>query len=74
MYVRVWESVRNLWGPQEPSFGLASDGKKRWCAECAQSKGAMLVRPRKKCEECKVKVRYRPNAKSCPLLCVGICA
>ena len=36
--------------------------------------GAMCVQLRKKCEQCKEKVRHRPNAKPCPLLCVRICA
>jgi hypothetical protein len=40
--------------------------------ECGESKGVVSLRLRKKCEGCKVKVRYRPNAKPCPLVCVGI--
>ena len=52
-------------------------GKRRWCAECGRSKGVKGVVPlqrHKMCEECNVKVKYRPNAKPWPLLCVGICA
>jgi hypothetical protein len=39
--------VRNLGGPHEPTFGLKSDGEKRWCAQCGESKGVVSLRLRK---------------------------
>ena len=44
-------------GLKQPSYGLASEGKKRWCAGCGAAEGAVLIRKRK-CEGCGLK---QPN-------------
>ena len=34
-------------GLKRPNYGLASEGKKRWCAGCGAAKGAVLIQKRK---------------------------
>jgi hypothetical protein len=34
-------------GLKQPGYGLASEGKARWCAGCGAAEGAMLLRKRK---------------------------
>ena len=40
---------------KQPSYGLASEGKARWCAGCGKAEGAVLIRKRKMCEGCGLK-------------------
>ena len=40
-------------GLKQPSYGLPSDGKKRWCAGCGKGhKGAQYMQKQKMCEDC----------------------
>ena len=45
--------------PREPgtlaSFGLPSDGKKRWCAGCGRGQAGAVNVAKKKCEDCGLK-------------------
>ena len=42
-------------GLKQPSYGLASEGKVRWCLGCGVAEGAVLVRKQKMCEGCGLK-------------------
>jgi hypothetical protein len=42
-------------GLKQPGYGLASEGKKRWCAGCGAVEGAVPLRNPKMCEGCGLK-------------------
>ena len=44
-------------GLKWPNHGLASEGKKRWCASCGEAKGAVSLQKQKMCEGCGLKQR-----------------
>jgi hypothetical protein len=42
-------------GLKHPIYGLASEGKKRWCASCGAAEGAVPLQKQKMCEGCGLK-------------------
>jgi hypothetical protein len=42
-------------GLKEPTYGLAAEGKKRWCAGCGAAKGAVSLKKQQMCEGCGLK-------------------
>ena len=38
-------------GLKQPSYGLASEGKARWCAGCGKAEGAVYLPQKKKAED-----------------------
>jgi hypothetical protein len=42
-------------GLKQPNYGLASEGKRRWCTGCGRAEGAVLIQKPKMCEGCGLK-------------------
>ena len=42
-------------GLKQSNYGLASEGKKRWCAACGKMEGAVSLQKRQMCEGCGLK-------------------
>jgi hypothetical protein len=53
-----WRKKCEDCGLKQPGYGLAAEGKTRWCADCGRAKGAVLLQKQKMCEGCGLK---QPN-------------
>jgi hypothetical protein len=44
-------------GLKQPKYGLASEGKKWWCASCGKSEGVGILKMQNLCEGCGFKCK-----------------